>query len=167
MTVAEEITKYKLRVELMGEQEVRGNRGGTETSGECTFFYGKRNENNELGTGFFVHKKIMSAFKRAEFVSDRMSYIMLQGSWCDIIVLYVHGSMEDKIDYMKGSFYEELEHVFDKFPKYNMKMLLGDFNGKVSKEDIFKPTIGNESLQEISNDNGVRVVNFWNKNCEN
>jgi hypothetical protein len=26
--------------------------------------------------------------------------------------------------------------------------------------DIFKPTIGNESLYEISNDNGVRVVNF-------
>jgi hypothetical protein len=41
-----------------------------------------------------------------------------------------------------------------------MKMLLGDFNAKVINEDIFKPTIGNESLQEISNDNGDRVVNF-------
>jgi hypothetical protein len=30
----------------------------------------------------------------------------------------------------------------------------------VGKEDIFKPTIGNESLHETSNDNGVRVVNF-------
>jgi hypothetical protein len=27
-------------------------------------------------------------------------------------------------------------------------------------EDIFKPTIGNESLHETSNDNGVSVVNF-------
>jgi hypothetical protein len=27
-------------------------------------------------------------------------------------------------------------------------------------EDIFKPAIGNESLHEISNDNGLRVVNF-------
>jgi endonuclease/exonuclease/phosphatase family metal-dependent hydrolase len=41
-----------------------------------------------------------------------------------------------------------------------MKILLGDFNAKVSKEDIFKPTIGNESSHEISNDNGVRAVNF-------
>jgi hypothetical protein len=39
-------------------------------------------------------------------------------------------------------------------------MLLGDFNAKVGRENIFKPTIGNESLHEISNDNGVRVVNF-------
>jgi hypothetical protein len=41
-----------------------------------------------------------------------------------------------------------------------MKILLGDFNEKVGREDIFKPTIGNESLHETSNDNGVRVVNF-------
>jgi hypothetical protein len=31
-----------------------------------------------------------------------------------------------------------------------MKILLGDFNAKVDREDIFKPTIGNENLHEIS-----------------
>jgi hypothetical protein len=41
-----------------------------------------------------------------------------------------------------------------------MEILLSDFNTRVGKEDIFKPTIGNESLHDISNDNGVRVVNF-------
>jgi hypothetical protein len=41
-----------------------------------------------------------------------------------------------------------------------MKILLADFNVKLGREDIFKLTIGNESLHEISNDNGVRVVNF-------
>jgi hypothetical protein len=50
--------------------------------------------------------------------------------------------------------------VFDKFPKYHMKILVGHFNPKVGKEDILKPTIGNENLHEISNDNGVRLVNF-------
>jgi hypothetical protein len=89
-----------------------------------------------------------------------MSYIILRGRWCHIIVLNVHDPTEDKIDEVKDSFYKELERVFDKFPKYHMKFLLGNFNIKVGKEDIFKPTIGNESLHEISNDNGVRVVNF-------
>jgi hypothetical protein len=41
-----------------------------------------------------------------------------------------------------------------------MKILLGDFNAKVGRKNSFKPTIGNESSHEISNDNGVRVVNF-------
>jgi hypothetical protein len=38
-----------------------------------------------------------------------------------------------------------------------MKIFLGDFNEKAGRKDIFKPKIGNESLHEISNDNGVRV----------
>jgi hypothetical protein len=38
--------------------------------------------------------------------------------------------------YIKERFYEELEHVFDKFPNYHMKIVLGDFNAKVGREDF-------------------------------
>jgi hypothetical protein len=41
-----------------------------------------------------------------------------------------------------------------------MKILLGDFNAKVGREKIFKPTIGQETLHQDNNDNGVRLVNF-------
>jgi hypothetical protein len=106
----------------VGVQEVRWDGGGTERAGEYTFFYGKGNENAELGTGLFVHKIIIPAVKKVEFVSDRMSYIRLRGRWCNIIVLNIHAPAEDKIDDVKDRFYEELEQVFDKFPKYRMKM---------------------------------------------
>jgi hypothetical protein len=62
-----------------------------------------------------VLQKLISAVKRVEFVSDRMSYIILRGCWCDIIVLNVYALTEDKIDDIKDRFYEELEQVFDKF----------------------------------------------------
>jgi hypothetical protein len=35
---------------------------------------------------------------------------------------------------VKDRFYEELEHVFDKYPKYHMKILLGDINAKIGRE---------------------------------
>jgi len=41
-----------------------------------------------------------------------------------------------------------------------MKILLEDFNEKVERENIFRLTIGKESLHQDSNDNGVRTVNF-------
>jgi hypothetical protein len=41
-----------------------------------------------------------------------------------------------------------------------MKILLGDFDNKVGREGIFKPTIEKENLHEIRNDIGVRLVNF-------
>jgi hypothetical protein len=84
----------------------------------------KGNENHELGTGYFVHKKIISAAKWVEFVCDRMSYIILRGRWCHIIVLNVHASTEDKSGDVKEN---------DKIPKYHMTIMLGDYNAKVGR----------------------------------
>jgi hypothetical protein len=58
-----------------------------------------------------------------------MSSIILRGRWCDI-VLNVHAPTEERIDDIKDSFYEELERVFDKYPKYHTK-ILGDFNANL------------------------------------
>jgi len=73
----------------------------------------------------------------------------------------VHAPSEEKSDDSKDSFYKELEQVFFyHFPKYHTKILLGDFNAEVGRERIFKPTVGNESLHQDSNDNGVGIINF-------
>ena len=66
--------------------------------------------------------------------------------WFNIIVLNVHAPSEEKSDDSKDSFYKELEQVFYHFRKYHMKILLGDFNEKVGRENILKPTSGYASL---------------------
>jgi hypothetical protein len=118
--VGEEISKYKL--DLVGLQEVKCLGGGIKLAGDYTFFYGKRNENHELGTAFFVHKRTISAIKRVEFVTDSMSYMTLRSRWCNIVPS-VHALTEKQIEDIKDRFYEELEQVFDKLPKYHMKLL--------------------------------------------
>jgi hypothetical protein len=45
---------------------------------------------------FFVHKRIISVVRRVEFVSDRMSYIILTGCWCNIFIVNVLAPCEDK-----------------------------------------------------------------------
>ena len=59
-------------------------------------------------------------------------------SWCDISMLDVHAPTEEKSDDSKDGFYEELEQVFDYFPKYNMKILLGDSNAKLGGGRYFQ-----------------------------
>ena len=82
-------------------------------------------------------------------------YLAVRGRWCNIILLIVYQLSEEKCDYANGSFYDELERVFHNFPNYHIKILLRDSSAKLGTEDIFKPTIGNKSLHQDSNDNGV------------
>jgi hypothetical protein len=60
----------------VGVQEVKWKGGDTEPAEEYTFFYEKGNENHELGAVFFLYKRIISAVKRVESVSDRISHLI-------------------------------------------------------------------------------------------
>ena len=62
---------------------------------------------------------------------------------------------------IQKSVFRGFEQVFFyNFPKFHMKILLGDFNAKVGRQNIFKLTVSNESLHQDSNDNGFGIVNF-------
>jgi len=102
---------------------------------------------------------VSAAVKRIELVSDRLPYIVLKVRWCNFIVCNVHVPSEERRNDLIDRFYEKLEQVFYNFPKYRMKIPLGDFNAKVGKENVFKPTTGS-SLHRDSNNNVVRIVNF-------
>jgi len=65
--------------------------------------------------------------------------------------------MEKSVD-SKDICNEELEQVFDHFPKYHTKFVLGDFNVKLEKEVIFKQTIGIECLHQVSNESATRKI---------
>jgi dihydroorotase len=83
--------------------------------------------------------RIISRVKRTGCFSERTSYILQKRHRHDI-VLNVHASTQDKTDDLKDSFCEQLEYVFDTFPKYHKQILLDIM------EDISKARIGNESL---------------------
>jgi hypothetical protein len=61
-----EISKYKL--DLVGVQEVRWDRGGTEPTGEYTFFYGKSNVNHELGKVFLYIREPCQQLRGQNFL---------------------------------------------------------------------------------------------------
>jgi hypothetical protein len=59
---ARELGRYKL--DLVFLQDVRWDKEGTVRAGDYNFFLCKRKENHQLGTGLFVHYRIISAVKR-------------------------------------------------------------------------------------------------------
>jgi hypothetical protein len=55
MTVAKKLVRYK--IDLVGVEEVRRDKEGTVRAGDYNFFYGKGNENHQLGTGFLYSRE--------------------------------------------------------------------------------------------------------------
>jgi hypothetical protein len=65
-----------------------------------------------------------------------------------------------KSDDIKNKFYEDLDVVCDTLPVDKPKIILRDLNAEIGKENIYKPTIGSESLHEITNDNRNKLITF-------
>ena len=57
-------------------------------------------------------------------------------------------------------FYNLLEQNINQTPNLDIKIILGDFNAKVGKENTYKPTTGNKSLHNETNNNGIKIIQF-------
>jgi len=53
-----------------------------------------------------------------------------------------------------------LEEAWKTLPTYDIKIIMGDANAKIGKEDIWISVAGKESLHEVSNDNGTRLLSL-------
>jgi hypothetical protein len=61
----------------VGVQEMRCEKDGIEKAEHYTFLMEKEIRTIGYGHVFFIHKKIISAVRKVEFISDRMSYTTL------------------------------------------------------------------------------------------
>ena len=81
-------------------------------------------------------------------------------------MINVHAPTNEKMEEVKEEFYNLLEQNINQIANPDIKIILGDFNAKVGKEDIYKPTNGNESVHNETN-NGIKMIQFAISKCFN
>jgi hypothetical protein len=81
----------------------------------------------------------------------------------------VHAPTNEKPGEIKEVIYNLLDQILCCITSSDIKIIhvLGDFNGKVGKRNLYKPTIGNESLHNETNDNGMKMIQFAVSKCLN
>jgi len=148
-------------IDILCLQEVRWPGEGIIKKNDKTIFYsGNRNGKCENGVGFVINETTLPHVKTFQALSERICYIRVTGHIFDIVIINCYAPTEEKGEDIKESFYEELDRVWDVIPNSCVKIVLGDFNAKVGREEMYQPTIGRESLHDRSNDNGTRLINF-------
>ncbi|KAL4091582.1 hypothetical protein QTP88_026249 [Uroleucon formosanum] len=145
--------------EIVAMQEIRWTNVGNIKLRDATILY-SCGQSYEYGVGFIVNNSILPFVKNFIPHSERIFTIQLECKWGDIAVINSHAPTENKEDQSKEEFYNQLERVYNSIPHSIRKIIIGDLNAKIGKEQIFKPTIGEHSLHEISNDNGSILISF-------
>jgi exonuclease III len=112
-----------------------------------------------FGTGFLVHKKLKSSIMDFIPVDERTCCLRLRGKFFNTTLICINAPTEEEEDTEKNSFYDKLDHVYQKAPTHDIKIIMGDMNVKVGK-DMRAHNVGRYSLHEVSNDNGTRLIDF-------
>ncbi|XP_016664458.1 craniofacial development protein 2-like [Acyrthosiphon pisum] len=100
------------------------------TNGMTIFYSRSSNGKHENGVGFLVNDQLLPSIKKFTPVNDRICHIRIA------------------------------ERVYNGLSGYCLKVILGDFNSQVGRETVYRPTIGSESVHDMSNGNGTRLVEF-------
>ncbi|XP_055919557.1 craniofacial development protein 2-like [Eupeodes corollae] len=111
----------------------------------------------------FLYCIYLDADTSWEIGLDRTSWISKQyinATLQKISIICAHAPTDDAEESNKEDFYDLLNRAHGACPEYEVKIVLGDFNAKIGKEDIFGGLVGKQSLHEETTDNGFRLIDF-------
>ncbi|KAK9709895.1 Endonuclease-reverse transcriptase [Popillia japonica] len=149
----------KYEIDILAVQETKQKGQEIITLDGYTLF-NSGGENRRLGVGFLLRNDFKDKVVDFEPVSERICRVRLRGKYRKISLLNVHAPTEDKDPIVKSEFYEELEKVLEKVPKFDIKLVLGDLNAKIGREDEHRKITGGNSKHMLSSENGKMLIQF-------
>ena len=159
ISIAEEIEKYKMNVVALQEIRWKGN-GLIKKTNYTLYYSGNNDRQGQNGVGFMVFNRTNKSIMGFEPVSDRICTMRVKGKFHNITFINVYAPTEDTDESIVDDFYDQLQAVCDKTPKYDIIITLGDFNAKLGKEVEFHGLFGKNSLHESTSNNGLRVAQY-------
>jgi len=114
---------------------------------------------HKFGCEFYVRGEFLKYIKDFKIINERIHYLRLRATRFSCTLINVHVTTYEKMEEVKEKFYNLLEQNINQIANSDIKILLRDFNTKVGKEDIYKPTTGNETLHTETN-NRIKMIQF-------
>lgn len=148
------------RADITAIQEMRWIGDGIERRRSCDVYFSCHKKHHLFGCGFVVGAKLRDHVIRWNPINERLCTIRIKGRFFNVSLICAHAPTEDADEIVKDDFYYKLDVAYNSCPKHDIKIMLGDFNAKVGKENIFKGAIGSYSLHDNTNGNGMRLIDL-------
>jgi len=150
----------KLDFDVVTLQETPFGSGTQKFDNSTLFNSGLESKKHEYGCGFYVRGEFLKYIKDFKIINERICYLRLKAKWFSCTLINVHAPTNEKMEEVKEEFYNLLDENINQIANSDIKIIRGDFNAKVGKEEMYKPTTGNESLHNETNNNGIKMIQF-------
>ncbi|XP_055390543.1 craniofacial development protein 2-like [Condylostylus longicornis] len=152
------LVQYK--ADITAIQEIRWIGSGILKKKKCDIYYSCHKKHHILGCGFVVGNRLRRNVIGFKPINERLAVIRIRAKFYNISLICAHSQTKEAEDFAKENFHDILYKTYGACPRYDAKILLGDFNSKIGREQIFGKTIGTHSLQHTTNDNGFRLIDL-------
>jgi len=150
--IIQEIVKSGAQIATI--QEIRWHGTGRIDTKDATIFYsGTQQRTSQYGIGFIITKESRGSVLKYTPVNKRISALRVKGRTKNITTITVHAPTEDKDANEKEEFYDTLEETLDETPKYDVTLIIGDFNAQIGNQVSNKGVSGIYTIHEESNNN--------------
>merc|ERR550537_1977921 len=155
------ISDYRLDLLGITETHIPGTGSELLDNGSLLIHSGRVDGIRRQGVGLSLSKRIKNSLISFTPTSERVLTARLHSKHLNISVIVAYAPIDGADDSEKDIFYRTLADTFDELPRHDIKLLLGNFNAKITSDRHgCEAVIGGESLHSSSNDNGTRLVDF-------
>ena len=151
----------KFGINIMALQEIRWMGKGKIDKKDFSMYYsGPESRTGLYGTGFIIDAHTRKSFIGFKPVNDRICKIRLKGHFRNISIISAYAPTEESREEDKEKFYDDLYRECERVQKYDLLIVLGDFNAKIGTEDFVKQVAGKYTLHDETNENGKLLSHF-------
>ena len=151
------------QLDILGISEMRWTDSGKIESDGMTIYYSGGTK-HEKGVGIILTKEMAKSVIAWEPASERIIMVRIETRYTKVTLIQVYAPTNAAEDQEKDEFYELLQDVLDATPEHDMKIIMGDFNAQIGRDNTgWEETLGKEAIG-VRNENGERLLSYCSSN---
>jgi exonuclease III len=153
-----ELAHYGVNITAIQETKLKNNK--TLSLLKHSVYLSNSGNARAPGVGYIVDAKWTAAVIDWNPVSERICVLRVRGKFFNYSLINAYAPHNERPDEEKDDFYSQLDDIYAHCPRRDCKIVIGDLNAKVGREEIFRPTIGKFSMHRETNENGLRLISY-------
>ena len=164
--VANEMQRY--RIHILGVSETHWTQSGEIClgTGEKILYSGREDGKHAAGVAIILNRTAQKSLRGWEPHGERIitASFKTRHKSINLNLIQIYAPTNEALDEDKEDFYNKLQDVYNKLPKKDVNIVLGDANAKIGQDNTgYELVMGCNGLGEM-NDNGERLANFCASN---